>query len=432
MVAQARQARAKVDVEERDNLRMALAYRVWSAEGRGAKGAVADTVTIRGRAPGEADFFYTLDRVLGGLLAALKAGRVDEAVDVYTRCREDIGYQIISRAQGDAELFKQVANLFFRARDYARAAYCCEHLEEHAKAAQLYERCDDFAQAAQMYAAVGERQKSAEMFEKDGAHVEAGKLFRDLGDPLRAAACFERARKHFDAATCYQQAGKLEKAIEVLNLIDEDNPDRKVANKVIKELMAQAKLQRAPTQQIPVQSVEPVKSSGPTTPEPILLGGGQLPESGKGLVTVMEGFELLHSLPLFAEVSLPELKSLYHLCEVKNVAAGEAVIRAGAPADALSIVIAGQLQVRAPGATVPISVVGPGQHVGDMSFVDDGAAAVDVVAVAPSRLLRLEKDGFRQVLHTQDGLALRIYRAINQVLTARLRETTARLAQGAS
>ena len=29
------------------------------------------TVTIRGKAPGEADFFYTLERVMGGLLAAL-------------------------------------------------------------------------------------------------------------------------------------------------------------------------------------------------------------------------------------------------------------------------------------------------------------------------------------------------------------------------
>ena len=48
-----------------------------------------------------------------------------------------------------------MANLFFRARDFSRAAYCCEHLEEPIKAAQLYERCDDWPQAAQMYAAAG-------------------------------------------------------------------------------------------------------------------------------------------------------------------------------------------------------------------------------------------------------------------------------------
>ncbi|HEY4223736.1 MAG TPA: hypothetical protein VGO62_20405, partial [Myxococcota bacterium] len=176
------------------------------------------TITIKGRAPGEADFFYTLDRVLGGLLAALKAGRVDEAVDVYSRCREDIGFQLIARAQNDPELFKQTANLFFRSRDFSRAAYCCEQMEEHDKAASLYERCDDFAHAAQMYAAAGDRVKAAEMFEKDGNLVEAAKLFRDQGEHLRCATCYERAGKHFDAATAYQNAGKLEKAIEVLNL----------------------------------------------------------------------------------------------------------------------------------------------------------------------------------------------------------------------
>ncbi len=396
---------------------------------------MTSTVTIRGRAPGEADFFYTLDRVMGGLLAALKAGRIDEAVDVYTRCREDIGYQIIARAQGDAELFKQVANLFFRARDFARAAYCCEHLEEHAKAAQLYERCDDFAQAAQMYAAAGDRLKSAEMFEKDGAVAEAGKLYRDLGDHLRAAVCFERAHKRFDAATCYQTAGKHEKAIEILNLIDDDSPDRKVANKLIKELMAEAKLQRAPTSQmaaaqITSEDAAQAKAPGPVAPEPILLGGGLLPESGKGLVTVMEGFEALHGLPLFAEVSLVDLKALYHLCEVADVAAGDVVIRAGAPADALCIVIDGELHVRAPGTSAPLGVVSAGQYVGEMTLVDDGAATVDVVAARPSRLLRLAARGFLHVLQTHDALALRIYRAFNRVLASRLRDTTARLSRG--
>lgn len=388
------------------------------------------TVTIRGRTPDETDFFYTLERVLGGLLAALKAGRIDEAVDVYTRCREDIGYQIIARAQGDAELFKQVANLFYRARDFARAAYCCEHLEEHAKAAQLYERCDDFAQAAQMYAAAGDRLRSAEMFEKDGAVAEAAKLYRDLGDHLRAAVCFERANKRFDAATSYQAAGKHEKAIEILNLIDEDSPDRKVANKLIKELMSEAKLQRAPTSQMAAADVAPHKAPGPVTPEPILLGGGQLPESGKGLVTVMEGFDALHGLPLFAEVSLVDLKALYHLCDVKEVSAGEVVIRAGAPADALSIVLAGQLHVCAPGSSAPLSVVSPGQYVGEMTLVDDGAATVDVVAAQPTRLLRLASRGFQHVLQTHDALALRVYRAFNRVLAARLRDTTARLSRG--
>lgn len=389
------------------------------------------TVTIKGRAPGEADFFYTLDRVLGGLLAALKAGRVDEAVDVYSRCREDIGFQLISRSQADRELFKQTANLFFRARDYARAAYCCEHLEEHLKAAQLYERCDDYAHAAQMYASAGDRAKAAEMFEKDGNLVEAGRLFRDQKEPLRAAACFERAKRPFDAATMYQEAGKLEKAIEVLNTIDEEHPERKVANRVIKELMAQVNLRRAQTGQISALQVAPATPSvsveeQPPAPEPILVGGGQLGEGGTGIVTVMEGFNVLQELPLFAEVSLPELKSIYHLCEVKTVQPGDVLIRAGKPAEALFVVMSGEIEVKTP-SDDHVTMLGIGQHAGEMSIVDDAPAGVHVVAAAPGRVLRLDKRGFRHALATNDSLALRVMKVFVKVLTERLRGTTARI-----
>lgn len=401
------------------------------------------TVTIRGKAPGEADFFYTLERVMGGLLAALKAGRIDEAVDVYTRCREDIGYQIISRAQGDPELFRQVANLFFRARDYSRAAYCCEHLEEPIKAAQLYERCDDWPQAAQMYAAAGDRTKAAEMFEKAGNLNEAAKLFKDLGDHLRAATCFERAHKYFDASQSFQQAGKIEKAIEVLNAIEEDSADRKVANKVIKELMAQAQssgqLQRSNTGQLALSEVTAAvgPAAGPkatpapisvpgATPEPILVGGGQIADNGKNIVTVMEGFEVLRELPLFAELSLTELKTLYVLCEIKNVDKGSVLIKSGQPAAALFLVMRGELEVRTPTGDV-VTALGVGAHAGEMSLVDESPATVDVVASADSRIIRLDKPGFRKALSASDGLALRVMRVFLRTLIERLRDTTARI-----
>lgn len=393
------------------------------------------TVTIKGKAPGEADFFYTLDRVLGGLLAALKAGRIDEAVDVYSRCREDIGFQLISRAQADTELFKQAANMFYRARDFARAAYCCEQLEEHLKAAALYERCDDWAHAAQMYAAGGDRGKAAEMFEKDGNLVEAARLFRDQKEHLRAAACFEKAKRPFDAATMYQEAGKLEKAIELLNTVDEDSPDRKVANRVIKELMAQANLKRANTGQIAAASIPPTvdettavnaPAARGAVPEPILVGGGQIAESGKGIVTVMEGFEVLKELPLFSELSLTELKSLYHLCEVKTVMPGDVVIQAGQPASALYVVMSGELEVKTP-AGDSVARLGVGAFAGEMSLVDDAPAAVHVVVSAPGRVLRLDKRGFRHALASSDSLALRVMKVFVRVLTERLRETTARI-----
>jgi tetratricopeptide (TPR) repeat protein len=370
---------------------------------------VSETVTIRGKNPDEKDFFYSLDRVIAGLLTALEQGRIEEAVDVYMRCRDDIGYQVIARAQGNPEAFKQVANLFYRARDYARAAFCCEQLEEHTKAAALYERCDDYAAAAQMYAAGGDKLKAAEMFDKSGAFVDAAKLFSAVGEPVRAAACLEKAQRHFDAAREYLAAGRREKALELLQLVDVDSADKKEANRLIKEIMAQT-LQRAPTQSVPAV---------------VDIGGGPLPAPGQ-VVTVMEGFDFMKRLPLFEELSLPELKSVYHLCEIKTFAPGSVLIADGQPAPALFIVLEGQLQVRA-GSGEVIATLAVGAHAGEMSLIDDGPATASVTASLPTRTLRLDRRGFKDVLAAQDGLALRVTRVMLRVLVARLRETTARL-----
>ena len=53
-----------------------------------------------------------------------------------------------------------------------------------------------------------------------------------------------------------------------------------------------------------------------------------------------------------------------------------------------------------------------------------------MLAAQPTRLLRLASRGFQHVLQTHDALALRVYRAFNRVLAARLRDTTARLSRG--
>jgi tetratricopeptide (TPR) repeat protein len=386
----------------------------------GKVGGVSETtVTIRGKAPGEADFFYTLERVIGGLLAALKEGRIDEAVDVYTRCREDIGYQVIARAQSDQELFRQCANLFFRARDYSRAAYCCEQLEEHLKAASLYERCDDWPQAAQMYAAAGERPKAAEMFEKAGNFADAAQLFKDLGEHLRAAVCYARAHKHLEASAQYQAAGKIEKAIEALSPIEEGSPDRKVADRLVKELMAAMQLLRSKTGQLARSDVAPPGA-------PILVGGGEVAASGKNIVTVMEGFDILRELPLFAEVSLSDLKAIYHLCALESIEAGTVLVGAGQLAPALFLVAQGGLQVRTSSGEI-VAELGVGQHVGEMTLVDESPGTVDVIAAVPSRIIRLDKRGFLEALSANDALALRVMRAFVRTLVARLRETTARI-----
>ena len=376
---------------------------------------MSDTVTIRG-ADG-ADYSYSLDRVLDGLIATVTAGRIDDAALLYAQVREDIAFQLISRTQGNLEVFRQVANLFFRARDHARAAYCCEQLDEHHKAAELYERADDHALAAQMYAIAGDTLKAAEMFEKAGSLVEAARLHLLLpgnDHAVRAAMCFERANRTFDAAQAWEKAGRAEKALGLYNAVDDDSGDKKVALKLAAVLEGQLGMQRAQTGMIPAVV-------------DIAIGGGHSDNASHQRVTMMDGFDQLAKLPLFAEVSLTDLKALYHLCEIVELPFGATIIHAGTSSPALWVLLSGVLDVR--GGQREIARLQAGAHVGEMSLFDDAPAGVDVAVAAPGRALRLDKLGFREVLAANDALAVRIHRVLFRTLRDRLRSTTDQLLQ---
>lgn len=389
---------------------------------------MSETVTIRGADGGE--FFYTLERVVQGLIQTLASGRVDEAADLYSRIREDIAFQLIAKTQGNPEVFQQVANLFYRARDYQRAAYCCEQLDEQEKAAQLYERASDPTAAAQCYAAAGQKLKAAEMFEKAGNLVEAAKLYLLEQTPeaaVRGAMCFEKAQRPFDAAQAWEKAGKDEKALALYAAVEDDSPDKKMATRLAKELLERSKLKRAATGQIP--AFVDVTGGAAVGADVASMGGGTIDDDGRNRVTLMEGFDFFGRLPLFSELSLAELKAIYHLCDVVRVPFGDKLVEAGQASSALWVILDGSVDVRGTSGR-DVARLETGAHVGEMGLFDDAPAGVDVIAATAVRALRLDKRGFRDLMAGNDAFAVRVWRVLFLTLRDRLRATTDRLAAG--
>ena len=368
---------------------------------------MSETVKIRG-ADG-VEYAYTLSRVLDGLVAALSSGQIDAAVALYAQIREDIAFQLIGRTQGHRSVLEQVANLFFQARDYQRAAYCCEQLDEPLKAAELYERAGDAAAAAQMYAAAGNVPKAAEMFERAGSHVEAAKMHLHLGSEdhiVRAAMCFEKAGRPFEAASAWERAGRIENALGQYQSVADDSPDKKHADKQVRAIEERLGLRRSTTGQIPLAAVQ-------QAPERFLPAT---------TLTTMEGFDVLRRIPLFVDLSLPELKAIHHLCVAVDVPAGARLVEAGQPSPALWVMLGVTAEVR--GGHTTVARIEPGDHVGDMGLFDDAPAEVDVVAVSSGRCLRLDKPAFLDAMAASDAFALRIHRGLFRSLRDRLRHTT--------
>jgi tetratricopeptide (TPR) repeat protein len=361
----------------------------------------------------------TADQATTEIVALLRAGKMDEAVTHYTQYREDLGYLLVNRAGTDPQMQKVVANLLYRARDYDKAASCCENLGEHEKAAALYALAENYPLAAEMFMQIGQPMRAAEMFEKARNYRYACQLYVQIGDKLRAAQCAERAGELLRAGTLLAEQKRAPQALEVLQKIKRTEPDYPEATALIARLLEEsghadlaARKRHALHSDDTIETVEA---------EPI----------GSEVVSVMEGFEFLKQLPLFETLSLADMRAFYHRCETVNLAAGDVLIRQGVPGEALFVLTVGALEVRkiaASGEGTVVARLPVGSYVGEMGLVDDSPTSAEVRASANGSALRIGKRDFEQLLGASDRLALSIYRVFVKTLTERLRATTARVA----
>jgi tetratricopeptide (TPR) repeat protein len=453
-------------------------------------GFMPDSVTIKGRT-GEGNTFLTTAQVIQGLLKMMAEGKVAEAADVYSRCQEDIGYVLINKVKTQPKVQKLVANMFFRARDFDKAALCCENLGEFAKAAQLYEQSDDYQSAAEMYAKVENFEKAAEMFERNQNYRQAAELFLKVKNFSRAAANYEKAVNYFISGKLYHELGKYRKSMELLQKVQAAEEGFDQATILIGDILARnGYIDLAVKKLLNVIKSRPV---GPDTSElyyqlaglhhmkgnsevarniyqqllnfdisfkdveeklkELATGGGptltqavpadqpdedidldvDLPEGAEPpseIVSVMEGFGFLRKIPLFEDMPLSEMKAFYNICEERTFQDGEILIEQGRPGMALYVLRSGEVSVvrTEGGQKKEVAVLGEGDHVGEMSLVDESPTSARVVAKGQVVAFEISRDHFLRFLQANDKFAVRVLRVFVRTLCHRLRETTAKLA----
>lgn len=182
----------------------------------------------------------TAEEATNQIVSQLRAGKMDEAVAQYTQYREDLGYLLLNRAGTDAQMQKVVANLLYRARDYDKAATCCENLGELDKAAGLYALSENYPLAAEMFTRIGQPLRAAEMFEKARNFRHASELYLTAGDQLRAAQCAERAGESLRAGALFAEQGRHQQALEVLQKVKRGEPDFLDAALLVARLLEQS------------------------------------------------------------------------------------------------------------------------------------------------------------------------------------------------
>ena len=435
--------------------------------------------------------FQTGSQVIDIIMREITAGNVEQAADLYSRCQDDIGYSLINAIPRDQKIRRATAKMFYMAKDFEKAALIFEQAEEFDKAAVLYEKCEDYAMAAEMYSRVEQFDKAAAMFEKAGNYDQAAQIFTQIQDFERAAVNFERAINNFLAGKMYFKLGKYNKAVELLQKVKYGDHTYFEATALIGAILAKngyidmavrkyesvikethldessvdvyydlallygnkgaAKESMEILEKIvdfnmnfkdAVLVLDRLKSGGAIDSdgeviELVPVEEGEEPsaaakaQGGDGIVAVMEGFEFLKDTPLFQELNLQEMKSLFNICETRKYEPGEPIIEQDKPGRALFIVKTGKVKVERIESQLVrlLTELGSGAHVGEMSLIDDAPTSAQVTAIEPTSVFEISRIKFNKLMDSNDRLHVKVTRSFIRTLNERLRKTSQELTE---
>jgi CRP/FNR family transcriptional regulator, cyclic AMP receptor protein len=145
---------------------------------------------------------------------------------------------------------------------------------------------------------------------------------------------------------------------------------------------------------------------------------------------VEEIYEVVGALTLFDQFTVAECVELCKHMDCYAAATHAPILREGDEGDFLIIVLTGSVLVSKAGpASVAqeITRVGPGGVLGEMSWVDGQTRFASCVANQPTDFAVLSRHSLNQLMLAQPQLANKILLLVLQLVTARLRDTTARL-----
>ncbi len=138
--------------------------------------------------------------------------------------------------------------------------------------------------------------------------------------------------------------------------------------------------------------------------------------------------ELLRRVPLFSELSDPELERIGQVAIPRSFPNDTRVFHEGDPGDACFIVRTGSCRVtreHPDGRAITLANLGPGAIFGELAMLDGEARSASVEATEDTDLLALPASDMRALIREHPGMAEKLVVA----LTRRLREANERIAR---
>jgi len=135
------------------------------------------------------------------------------------------------------------------------------------------------------------------------------------------------------------------------------------------------------------------------------------------------------ALRLFANLEPTTVEWILSAGMERTIACDQAIAMEGQELGALVFVLDGLFAVRLSALqNAPLVLLGPGELVGEISFLENLPVTASVVACEDSRVLWIARADLEQRVSEEPGFAADLYRALAQVLSRRLRERSVALA----
>jgi len=416
---------------------------------------VGDGLMAEAAAGASHEHWRKLAALFGEARDVARAAACAEAIDDHemaARCHEaayDWGRAAESYALAGDQ--RKAGEMHERALAFDRAAAAFLEAGDLLRAAESYARAGACYHAGHLYLRLGRYEKAVELLQRvdrmERWYAESsallGRFFEKTGNEEQAMQRYAEAARarplddrtadiHHRLALLLARAGHAEQAARLWRGVLGVVPGHEGALKGLESLGAAAREIRA----LPAAPAAALSDTAARVePPPLVLPGDPRPPAAaapppKGVTAVRSDFDVLRSLPIFAALSLDELRALHTLADRRSFAPGDVLIEQDVPGTTMFVMAAGEVivEVDGGGERLEVARLGTGASLGEMALVDSGPTSALVTAAEPSVAFAFPLERLAAHLETEPRAGFKVLRVLGRILSSRLRETNRRLA----
>ena len=126
---------------------------------------------------------------------------------------------------------------------------------------------------------------------------------------------------------------------------------------------------------------------------------------------------------LLSQLQAPELDDFLNLCKTEVFTDGQVIFHKGTPGECLYAILGGRVGINTlsdEGREIFLNIMEPGQVFGEIALLDGRERTAGAIAMAPTKLLRVDRKDFLPFLEQHPALCIRMMK----ILCQRLRWTS--------